>query len=197
MINRATDEAKSLRVFCAIALPDATRARLAERIGRLRASPQGFAARWERSEKLHLTLKFLGEIEASRLDALRSAAERAAMSVAPFELTLAGPGVFPPRGAARVLWLGLGDPSGRLAHLQASLEDECHKVGFPREARPFRPHITLARLRNPAPQLVKLHLELPVETERFAVHEMVIMRSELRPEGARYTELAALPLRGE
>lgn len=191
------DHTEQVRVFCAIELPAELRALMATRSASLRASSHGSAARWESEEKLHLTLKFLGEINAVRLPSLALAAGRATAQVAPFELQLAGPGVFPLRGPARVLWIGLADPTGRLASLQQKLEEECRKQGFPPETKSFHPHVTIARLRAPAPPLVALHLNTAIERRSFTVRNLVIMRSELRPEGSRYTPLASFDLGGE
>ena len=154
-------------------------------------------ASWEKPEKLHITLKFLGDIEPARVEALSSAAASAAASLEPFELTIEEPGTFPPHGQPRVLWLGLVDASGRLALMQRALETECAAVGFARESRPFKPHLTLARVRSPqgARELAAAHRETPFEPQRFEVSELVVMRSELGPGGSRYTPLSRHALR--
>src|SRR5215210_7270469 len=101
-----------MRIFCAVDLPDDVRAQAAAHIARLREAATNAAASpskisWERAEKLHLTLKFLGELEPGRIEALKRAAQRATERVEKFALTLAEAGAFPPRGNPRVLWLGL------------------------------------------------------------------------------------------
>lgn len=190
--------ASSLRLFCAIELPQELRARAAEHIARLREKMPRVRAGWERAEKLHITLKFFGDVEESRTPALMLAAERAASAVAPFTLTVADAGAFPLHGQPRVLWLGLRDSSGALARLQNHLEDECAAAGFKREERPFHPHITIARLRQPAGarQLAALHLELGFPAMEMTVNELVLMRSELGPNGSRYTVLTLYKLTG-
>src|ERR1700755_932085 len=102
---------KPLRVFCAIELPDSVRSRVAERVRRLRSEFPDVRASWERPEKLHITLKFLGDVESARIERLSSAAARAVASIEPFELTIDEPGSFPPHGQPRVLWLGISDAS--------------------------------------------------------------------------------------
>ena len=180
------------RTFCAVELPDGVKSRVAEHIKRLRDEFPRVRASWEKPEKLHVTLKFLGEIEPSRAEDLSGAAGRAAARVGPFELTLAGAGAFPPQGPPRVLWLGIEDASGRLAGLQSSLEGECAAAGFSREPRPFNPHLTVARLRSPqgARELADAHREASFEPQSFTVSELVVMRSELGPGGSRYTPLS-------
>src|SRR5919205_4141575 len=142
-----TDTHKRLRLFCAVELPAELRARAYEHLVRLRESAPHVKASWEREEKLHVTIKFFGDVEASRVAALTDATARAANAVPSFELKLSGAGTFPPNGNPRVLWLGVEDASGRLAQLQQRLEDECAAAGFPRDTRPFHAHVTLARLR--------------------------------------------------
>lgn len=183
---------KSLRLFCAVELPDELRSRVGERVRRLRAEFPDVRASWEKPEKLHVTLKFLGDVEHARVDALSKAAARAVTNLEPFELTIEGPGTFPPHGQPRVLWLGIVDASGRLALMQRALEAECDAAGFPRESRAFNPHLTLARVRSPqgARELAAAHRELPFAPQRFKVSELVVMRSELGPGGSRYTPLS-------
>jgi RNA 2',3'-cyclic 3'-phosphodiesterase len=184
------------RIFCAVELPDEVKSRVAGHVEGLRAQFPHVRASWEKPEKLHVTLKFLGEIESSRVEDLSVAASRAAASVEPFALTIAESGAFPPHGQPRVLWLGVEDASGRLAGLQRSLEDACAHSGFAREPRPFRPHLTLARLRSPqgARELAAAHREARFEPQTFTVSKLVVMRSELGPGGSRYSSLSSSPL---
>ena len=184
------------RTFCAVELPDGVKSRVAEHVRRLRDGFPHVRASWDKPEKLHITLKFLGEIEPARVEELSRAAGRAAGGVGPFELSVSGPGSFPPHGPPRVLWLGIEDASGRLAGLQRSLEDECAAAGFARESRPFRPHLTVARIRSPqgARELAAAHRESRFEPQTFTVSELVVMRSELGPGGSRYTPLSHQPL---
>lgn len=186
-----------MRVFCAVALPDELRSRVAERVRKLREEFPDARASWEKPEKLHITLKFLGDIEPARVEDLSGAAARAAASIEPFELTIDTPGTFPSQGQPRVLWLRIGDVSGRLALMQRALEAECAAVGFPREPRPFLPHLTLARVRSPrgTRELAAAHRKTPFEPQRFEVSELVVMRSELGPGGSRYTPLSRHALR--
>jgi RNA 2',3'-cyclic 3'-phosphodiesterase len=181
------------RVFCAIDLPRDVKSRVAQHVSSLRTRLPDARASWEKPEKLHLTLKFLGDVEVARVEALSRATERAATSVEPFELTIANAGVFPTRKKPRVLWLGVEDVSGRLASLQKSLEDECAAAGFAREQRPFKPHLTLARLRVPhdARLLADAHCESAFEPQTFKVSELVVIHSELGLGGSRYTQVSS------
>jgi 2'-5' RNA ligase len=181
-----------LRVFCAVELPAAVRAAAAAHVARLRRDFHGARASWPRPASLHVTLKFLGEIETARVEALSSAARAAAAALAPFELSVEGAGTFPASGAARVLWLGIRDETGQLARLQRQLEDECEAAGFRRESRAFKPHLTLARLRPSTDALAvsEAHRRTPFGPHRFRASELVVLRSELAPGGSRYTPLS-------
>ncbi len=182
----------SWRLFCAVNLPNELKARAAEHQGQLRAAAPHVRASWEQPGKLHLTLKFLGDVELPRVEALTRAAERAAEGFSPFELSVVGTGTFPPGGVPRVLWLGVEDPSGTLKKLHARFEDECAQAGFTREPKAFRPHLTLARLRSRegAERLGALHRETRFEAQAFKVSELFVVRSELLPGGARHTPIS-------
>jgi 2'-5' RNA ligase len=184
-----------VRVFCAIELPAEVRAHAAEHLARLHETAPEVRASWERAEKLHITLKFLGEIAPDRVEALSVAASSATHNTLPFTLTLEGAGMFPPRGLPRILWLGIGDSSGALARLQSRLEEECVTAGFAREERSFHPHLTLSRIRAPqgALRLASLHRETGFAAIEFAVTNLIVMRSETGPGGSRYTEISRHP----
>ena|SRR5256885_11147193 len=183
---------QSLRVFCAVELPAAVRARAAEHIARIREAVPDARASWERAEKMHITLKFLGDIEEARVADLSNAAEHAVYHVAPFEMSIEGTGVFPPRGLPRVLWLGVNDASDGLARLHQHLESECERLGFAREKKSFHPHLTIARLRQPkgTGHLAAFHKEMIFETDDFPVTELIVLRSQLGPNGSSYTEIS-------
>jgi 2'-5' RNA ligase len=185
------------RVFCAVELPEAVRAQAGEYIARLREGATEVRAGWDRPDKMHVTLKFIGEIELARVAQLQAAATRAASGVSPFPLAVEGTGAFHTRGRPHVLWLGVRDETEQLAELHRRLEEECAQEKFPRESRKFHPHLTLARLRAPegARTLAEQHRASGFTTEPFNVRELLIIRSELTPESSRYTTLSRHPLR--
>jgi RNA 2',3'-cyclic 3'-phosphodiesterase len=177
------------RVFCAIELPGTVRSRILRHIANLKDAMPDAHASWSRDANLHLTLKFLGEIPQTSVPDLSGAGSRAVAGVAPFKILLEQTGVFPKHGPPRVLWLGITDPQGGLRELYNRLEDESAKAGFQKEARPFNPHLTLARLRKPthARTLAAAHKELKFEPAEIAVSELLVIRSELSSEGSKYT----------
>jgi 2'-5' RNA ligase len=190
---------KPWRVFCAIELPTEVRAQVRNHIARLRESAPTARASWARDEALHITLKFVGEIEPNRVAAISEAAGRAAQRVDPFSIALENTGAFPTRGSPRVLWIGISDSTGNLAKLHESLEDECAIKGFSREERAYHPHLTIARQR--APQGARTPAVLTCEPQfprvEFTVGEFVLIRSELGPAGSKYTVVSRHELAGE
>jgi 2'-5' RNA ligase len=194
----AANAGGAVRVFFAVELSEEARGAAAAHAARLRREFPEARASWARPESLHVTLKFVGEVGAERVDVLSRAAAAAAAGSEPFGLSVEEAGTFPPRGAARVLWLGVLDASGALARLQRRLEDVCEAAGFPREARAFKPHLTLARLRSPkdAHALSEAHRRQPFGPHVFKVSELLLMRSQLGPGGSRYTPLSKHSLGG-
>jgi 2'-5' RNA ligase len=184
------------RVFCAIDLPPDLKQKLADQVSRLR---QAFdvKASWTRADNVHLTIKFLGDVPVANSEKLSHAAARATQSLSPFRLTAEQCGVFPTHGPPRVLWIGITDPGGKLAQLHAQLEEECAIAGFPKEARPFHPHLTIARLRHSmnARSLGAAHRALDFEPAEIAVSELLVIRSELGKHGSTYSVISRHPLR--
>ena len=180
------------RVFCAIELPHHICELVLRHIARLQeATPQARAS-WSRTSNLHLTLKFLGDIPLHSVSDLSSAAEVAVKSVRSFTLRLEESGVFPQRGPAKVLWLGVNDASGTLVRLQTELEEQCAILGFVKESRAFHPHLTLARVRNPqhARKLATTHMNLKFDPVEFDVRELLVIRSELSSAGSKYSVIS-------
>lgn len=135
-----------MRLFFAIDLSDAVRLSLDHAVAPLRVAEPGLA--WVRPEKLHVTMKFIEGVDEAGAGRLATAADAVAAHHRPFEMTLGGVGAFPNFRRARVVWMGIeGEP--RLELLHHDLELACGEAGFEVEGRPFRPHITLARVRTP------------------------------------------------
>ena len=177
------------RVFCAIELSETVRAIVLQHIARLREAAPEAKVSWSRDGNLHLTLKFLGEIPRTSVGDFSTAASRAVAGLTPFSILLEHTGVFPKHGQPRVLWIGIGDSSGRLAELHERLENDSAQAGFEKEGRPFHPHLTIARARQPhhASALAAAHQLLEFEPQEIAVSELSVIRSELSSAGSKYT----------
>jgi 2'-5' RNA ligase len=196
--EKAQNAQKEWRVFCAIELPDAVRARLDEHVRRLRKEVPDAAASWSRVENIHLTLKFFGNVEVKRIEKISEAAERAVKEFSKFQIGVGGTGVFPRPSRPQVLWVGVTDSSGQLSALQEKFEDECAAEGFAKEDRAYKPHLTIARLRKPegARRLAETHLQMKFEPIPIEINEIVLFRSELSPKGSKYTVIFNRGLRG-
>ncbi len=184
-----------LRLFYAVPLPEATRQRVAERSGQLRARAKelGIRARWVGEKKLHLTLRFLGNQPGERVGALQAALQRAALGQEVPRLRLEKLTTFGPPARARVLFAAVGGEVQRLGLLLARLEAELEALGVSREPRPFVPHLTLARL-LPQRALESLLLEAASFDEEWAAERVVLYRSVLGPAGATHQSLFEVPL---
>jgi len=153
--------------------------------------------RWVRREGIHLTLKFLGDIEKNTVDNIEAAMGRATQGISRFTLMGEGIGVFPHLRRARVIWTGLSGDVQALMALHRNLESELKSLGFPKEKRPFRGHLTLGRAKG---RLDTTTLRQALEglrdfqTASFSVPSLVLFQSTLRPQGAAYTRLAEAPL---
>jgi len=180
------------RIFCAVELPDSVRARLQDHIGLLRGAGPDATASWTRVENIHLTLKFFGNVAIERIPKISAAVERAVKKFPPVSIGIGKTGVFPKSSRAQVLWIGVSDPSGKLAELQRQLENECAKEKFEKEDRAYRPHLTIARLRKPegARLLADAHLNMDFEPAEMTVSELIVFRSELSSKGSKYTAIS-------
>jgi len=186
----------SWRVFCAVDLSASVRERLMQHMTRLREAAPQSGASWSRESNIHLTLKFFGDTQRSRISDLTEATSRAVKGMAPFKIVVEQTGAFPKLGAPRVLWIGVTDELGELSVLKQHLENECAKVGFVRDERSFHPHLTLARLRLPRAgrALAAAHKKMGFEPIEVVVSEVKVIRSELSSEGAKYTVISRHPL---
>lgn len=177
------------RVFCAVELPQTARRLVLSHIAHLKEKVPHAKASWAHDANLHLTLKFLGEIPTASVADFSKAVSRAVSQVQPFSIRFEHTGIFPAHGQSRVLWIGIKDPSTRLVELHARLEDESAQVGFAKEARPFHPHLTIARLRQAdnARALAAAHQQMEFDPLEIAVAELLVIRSELSSAGSKYT----------
>ena len=188
--DNRSEMSNTIRAFIAIELPEDVIAfigKIQEGVG-----SYGFKVRWVRPENIHLTLKFLGEINNQDIKKAGDAIISAASENASMSLGAKGIGVFPGVKRPRVLWTGITGQIKGLSDLQKTLDEKLETVGFPKEKRPFRGHLTIARVKGniDARRLIDAMKEFgKFESKKFMVDEMVLFRSELKPSGAEYTKL--------
>lgn len=186
-----------MRLFLAAELPEPVKGALARVQERLEASRAD--VRWTRPEQWHLTLKFLGSTDEALLDDVKAAAALAAAGVGEARLEVRGIGTFPGGKRPRVIWAGVEEPAGKLARVAERLEDTMAELGFAKENRKFKAHVTLGRARSPrgAEELVKrVKKDEAFEGGGTVVKEIVLFESHLHPQGARYEAVARFPLGG-
>ncbi len=185
-----------MRLFIAIEIPAEIKKQMAEAQHRLRDA--GVDASWPRPEGIHLTLKFLGEVPEQQVTDITNALNAAAGGSTKFHLDVAGVGTFPNAKNARVVWTGLSGDTERLKILQASVEDAMERIGMKREERPFTPHLTLGRIkyiRSRDRWLKALEEMKDISLSGFDVEAVSLMKSELKPSGAVYTEMGRANLK--
>lgn len=176
-----------MRLFIAIELPDDVKGVLS----RLRADITG--ARWVPVSQLHLTLSFLGDVDDASVKLLTSGLKQ--IRAPGFDLVFAGVGCFPNQRNPRVLWVGIR-PEPFLSDLAAQVRSVVFACNIATEDRPFSPHITLARIRQPIRQPISPFIDLyqKLELPAFPVHEFILFTSRLTPQGAIHTPLGSFPL---
>jgi 2'-5' RNA ligase len=184
-----------IRSFLAIEIPRLIQKKIEEVQEDLQLSEADI--RWVNPEKIHLTLKFFGNIEESRIEPIVKSIERPIQSSAPFSLKVRGLGAFPHLKNPRVIWVGLVDGNEVLAYFQKQLEEELEKIGFEPEERAFHPHLTLGRMKSSkgkAELVGRMERYKEEEFGDFKVERIILFKSDLRPTGPIYTPLRELKL---
>jgi 2'-5' RNA ligase len=163
--------------------------------GLRRLLPPSVGARWAPAADLHVTLKFLGNVEAARVPALMESIKKSVAGQACFHVELGGFGFFPVEKSPRVLWAGVREGAEPLKELSRILETTLTAAGFPKADHPFQPHVTLARLdgKTPAPQAALQEISKKA-FGTFTVSNVHLMSSQLTPRGAVYREEASFAL---
>jgi 2'-5' RNA ligase len=187
-----------MRLFFAVELNEASRraaSRIASDLSRALAGAGGADVSWVRPENMHLTIRFLGETAPERAREL-AVAFAAPLSTPAFDLRFSGVGTFPPRGPARVIWIGITEGHEALAALHSEVEDRLVAHGIEREGRPFRAHLTLGRVRTrlrPGAAAI-IGAAAADALPASAARELTLFESRLSPHGATYTALVRTPL---
>lgn len=195
-----TDSAQDhVRLFVACEVPDDVKESIGEVIENLR-SHSGNAVRWIRPEGVHVTLKFLGEVPTKKLPAVKLAIQEAVVGHSPFELEFSNIGTFGGREGLRIMWVGIAGDVLRLEALVRAVNAALAVVGFEPERRPFRPHLTLGRVRDEISTRNRAEIEVAVgkvsvPPVSWRTAQVSLMRSRLTAQGATYEVLATFPLR--
>jgi RNA 2',3'-cyclic 3'-phosphodiesterase len=190
---------EQIRSFIAIELPQEVKAGLRQIQAGFKSGHPA-SARWVDPEGIHLTLQFLGNVDADKIEAIQQALKQAAIAVPPFHLELKGLGAFPSLRRAQVVWVGLRGDLDKLQVLQKRIETSLLPLGFEPEKRAFTPHLTLARMRDMASPLERQTLGETISRTKIETNLMIevnsvsLMRSQLTRAGAIYTRLCLAQL---
>jgi 2'-5' RNA ligase len=185
-----------MRLFVAVHLPDEMKEELHTSFtGAVKGRTSGL--RFPPPSNVHVTLKFLGETDEGLIPALEEALKTVAEKAGPFTMSVGGAGAFPDVKRARVVWAGVREGREKLAELAKAVENTLEPLGFEPERRPFRGHITVARVKNPA--AAKAVGEIVAANEgrdfgSFEVGSFSLVKSELKPDGAVYIDVGDFPL---
>ncbi|MEA1959575.1 MAG: RNA 2',3'-cyclic phosphodiesterase [Chloroflexota bacterium] len=189
-----------IRSFIAIEMPGEVKATLGSIIDRLHPA-QHRCVKWVAPDSIHLTLKFLGNIDSNAVPGITSAVERVAGGVPAMELNIGGLGMFPNERRPRVIWVALEGDIEPLAELQRNIERAMKPLGFEPEGRGFTPHLTLGRVRDNAAPNERTEIGQTVAATAcdweasFTIREVSLMKSTLAPSGATYNRLALIELK--
>lgn len=186
-----------VRTFIAIELPS----KIQQEIAKLQAmlKKENVRVSWTKTENIHLTLKFLGDVELNRIAQISAAVQTACYNKSPFRLTVEATGCFPNRKNPRVLWVGISGDEEKLFALQKDIENELVKLGFEKEKRKYSAHLTVGRVKSPFGMRSVIE---KMETSLFIGGELIVknvnvMKSVLHPQGAIYTLLSKINLESE
>ncbi|HEY4308336.1 MAG TPA: RNA 2',3'-cyclic phosphodiesterase [Pirellulales bacterium] len=188
----------SVRTFIAVEISSEVRSRAARLISQLEAT--GANVRWVKPEQMHLTLKFLGDVDMREIPEICAAVSQATADVPPFSLRMAGAGAFPNLSQPRTIWLGADDGVDEIQDLHQRLDQSLAKLGFRPEPRRFRPHLTIGRVRNADRGMAEMARLLEEHANFVAgvidVDEVVTFSSELERAGPNHETLATAELGG-
>lgn len=194
---------EQIRTFIAVELEQPQRTAIGNVQDMLKRERAGRYVRWVAPEGIHLTLKFLGGVDASRMPALQAALTEACQGIPSFELKIAGVGAFPNARRPRVIWVGLEGDTAIAVQLAGRIDTAVAKLGFPKEERPFSPHLTIGRIKrevSASDQQFVGEMVAQAQVGELGVvkgREISIMKSDLRPTGSVYTRLFAVVLAGD
>jgi len=185
-----------MRCFIALDMPEAIKDSIGAIIEKIMVSARG--VRWVPPLNLHMTLKFLGEVNEESVPAIKAALSEVAVRSAPFSVTVRGAGAFPNPKHPNILWIGMEGPE-ELKMLYRGIDDAMSGLGFKRENRDFSPHITIGRVKDKKgiePVIKELDNFRDASFGSVEVREVLLMKSELKQAGAEYSKVAVFKLSG-
>jgi len=198
--NLSHKRMEQIRSFVAIELDEELRHQLSRIQRSLESKGVADEVRWVKPDGVHLTLKFLGNVPASKIKEIVLAVTQGRDGVMPFTISFGGLGCFPTTKRPNVIWVGVGGDTTTLVRLQTAIEDRLSVLGYLPEKRGYTPHLTLGRVARHVTDRDRRRLGDLIQEQavgslgEMQVREVCLMKSELSPAGARHTRLAAVPL---
>jgi 2'-5' RNA ligase len=186
---------EKIRAFIAVPTSEEIRTLVGDLEGNL--AGVGADVKWVKPHNVHITLKFLGNVTQADVDSLINTIPGVLEGVSAFDVQVSGTGTFPPGRWPRVVWVGLAEGKEHLAGLGARVEGACASLGFEKEKRPFRPHLTIGRVRRGSralPDLAEQVGSITFNPLKLRVDEVNLVRSRLSPQGPTYTILESFAL---
>jgi len=183
-----------MRTFIAVELPPGVKRKIEEVQASLKKTDTYVS--WVKPGNVHLTLKFLGEVKEEKIENVFRGTEEALKESKVFDLSLKDLGCFPNLRRPRVIWVGVDRGKDELSQMQRQIEEELSKLKFPKEERRFSAHLTIGRVKSPRniEELIGLMERMKFQTEEVRIDEVVVMKSQLHPQGAIYTPLKKVKL---
>ena len=187
---------EKIRAFIAIEISEEARAEFGRIISELKKADA--PVKWVDPSTVHLTLKFLGGVPREKVPDIVRRLEDAARGNSPFDIDLDGMGVFPNWGRAAVIWVGLGEGSGRVKEMALAVDIAMLEEGFERENRDFKPHLTLGRIKGARnkDRLREIMEDTRIKPVSVHVPGIILFSSELTPDGAVHTPISEIHLKG-
>lgn len=188
------EQNRFVRAFIAIELPSTIVKSLEEIQDNLRDTANKIA--WVKPDNIHLTMKFLGNIETDKAHAIEKILKNIVSQISIGKLSVKGVGAFPTINNPRVIWVGVEDDKN-LLNIYTQLEEGLASLGFKKEDRPFKPHLTLGRvkfLKDKKGLKERLEKFADIKFASFIVDSLILFKSELTPEGSLYTKLKEVKL---
>lgn len=189
---------EALRSFIAVELPNEIHDSLQKLQNNLKDSMPD--VRWVKYGNIHLTLKFLGDVEVSKIEKISKSIQYVADEFSPFTMSLAHIGAFPNFRKPSIIWTGVEEGAEKIIEIVEQIESSMEKLGFAREKRPFKPHLTIGRIRelkHPTIMAKSLENNEIGEIGKFMVEKLSLIKSQLDPSGSIYTTLSEALLKSE
>lgn len=185
---------EALRTFISFETPPAVRNELNAFQSRLKETD--IDVKWESQEKFHVTITFLGEVQISTIDSLIERIRQTVTLYSKFDIIYTSFGCFPNKQHPQVVWVGCENTDGKLLRLKTAIDKELYSFGFEVDRKPFRPHVTLGRVKSGRglPHLLSILENLTFEPRVATIGEIAVMKSELHPQGAKHSILQLIQL---